>query len=62
MEQNQAILSVKDKQIIISHLDNGEKGTSLAPELGINKQQISDIWKNREKILKFTYSIKQAKG
>ena len=36
-----AILSIKDKQIIISRLDKGEKGTNLAQEFDIGKQQIS---------------------
>ena len=50
-------LSIKDKQIIISRLDKEEKGTNLAPEFGISKQQISDISKNKDKILKFTASL-----
>ena len=53
-----AVLSIKDKQIIISRLDKGEKGTNLAQEFGISKQQISDIQKNKDKILKFTDPIK----
>ena len=53
-----AVLSIKDKQIIISRLDKGEKGTNLAQEFGISKQQISDIQKNKDKILKMTDSIK----
>jgi len=40
------MLSIKDKQIIISHLDKGEKVTNLALEFGISKQHISDIRKN----------------
>jgi len=43
-------------------LDKGEKGTSLAQEFGISKQQISDIWKNKDKILKFTDSIETSEG
>ena len=46
------VLSIKEKQIIISHWDKKEKGTNLAQEFGISKQQISDIRKNRDKILK----------
>ena len=42
-KQKRSVLSIKDKQIIISSLDKGEKGTNLALEFGISKQQISDI-------------------
>ena len=60
-KQKRAVLSIKDKQIIISRLDKGEKGTNLAQEFGISKQQISDIRKNKDKILKFD-SIKTSEG
>ena len=40
-KRKRAVLSIKDKQIIISRLDKGEKGTNLAQEFGISKQQIS---------------------
>ena len=52
----------KGKQIIISCLDKGEKGTNLALEFGISKQQISDICKNKDKILKFTDNIETSEG
>ena len=55
-KRKRAVQSIKDKQIIISCLDKGEKGTNLAQEFGISKQQISDIRKNKDKILKFTDS------
>ena len=47
-KRKRAVLSIKDKQIIISRLDKEEKGTNLAQEFGIRKQQISDIRKNRD--------------
>ena len=53
-KRKRAVLSIKDKQIIISRLDEGEKGTNLAQQFGISKQQISDIRKNKDEILKFT--------
>ena len=56
-KRKQAVLSMKDKQIIISRLDKGEKRTNLAQEFGISKQQISDLRKNKDKILKFTDGI-----
>ena len=61
-KQKWAVLSMKNKQIITSHLDKGEKGTNLAQEFDISKQQISDIWKNKDKILKFTDSIETSEG
>ena len=58
VQQKQCVLSIKDKQMIISCLEKGEKGTNLALKFKISKQQISDIRINKEKILKFTGSIK----
>ena len=49
--RKRAAPSIKDKQIIIPHLDKGEKGTNLAQEFGISKQQISDILKNKDRIV-----------
>ena len=62
MKRKRAVLSIKDKQIIISCLDKGEKGTNSAQEFGISKQQISDIRKNKDKILKFSDSIETSEG
>ena len=61
-KRKRAVLSIKDNQIIISPLDKGEKGTNLAQEFGISKQQISDIRKNKDKVLKFSDSIETSKG
>ena len=61
-KRKRTVLSIKDKQIIISRLDKGEKGTNLAQEFDISKQQISDIRKNKDKILKFTDSIETSEG
>jgi len=61
-KRKRSVLSIKDKQIIISRLDKGEKGTNLALEFGISKQQISDIRKNKDKILKFTDNIETSEG
>ena len=41
-EQNRSVLSIKDKQIVISCLDKRPKVTNLAFEFGINKQQDSN--------------------
>ena len=61
-QQKQSVLSIKDKQTMISHLDKGEKGANLALKFKISKQQISDIHKNKEKTLKLTDSIKMSEG
>ena len=57
LQWKQSVISIKDKQTIISHLEKSEKGTNLALKFKISKQQISDIRKNKEKILKFTDSV-----
>ena len=61
-QQKQSVLSIKDKQTMISHLDKGEKGANLALKFKINKQQISDIRKNKQKTLKLTDSIEMSEG
>ena len=61
-QQKQSVLSIKDKQTMISHLDKGEKGANLALKFKISKQQISDIRKNKEKTLKLTDSIRMSEG
>ena len=61
-KRKRAVQSIKDKQIVISRLDKGEKGTNLALKFGISEQQISDIRKNKDKILKFTDSIETSEG
>ena len=44
-------------------LEKGEKGTNLALEFKISKQQISDfLCKNQEKILKFTDKFKMSEA
>ena len=48
-KRKRSVLSIKDKQIIISRFDTGEKGTNLALEFGISKQQISDVRTNKDK-------------
>ena len=62
MKRQQSNLLIKDKQMIISCLEKREKGTNLTLELKISKQLISDIRKNKEKVLKFTDSIETREG
>ena len=51
------VLSIKDKQSISLRLEKGEKGTNLSAEYGVSKQQISDIRKNKERIMKFADNL-----
>ena len=60
MQWKQSVISIKDKQTIISHLEKSEKGTNLALKFKISKQQILDI--RKEKILKFTDSVETSVG
>ena len=62
MQWKQSVISIKDKQTIISHLEKSEKGTNLALKFKISKQRISDKHKNKEKILKFTDSVETSGG
>ena len=62
MQWKQSVISIKDKQPIILHLEKSEKETNLALKFKISKQQISDIRKNKEKILKFTDSVEKSVG
>ena len=43
-------------------MEKGEKGTSLSSEYGISKQQISDISKNKDKIMKFADNLESDHG
>ena len=56
-KRKRSILSIQDKQSIILRLEKGEKGTSLSNEYGVSKQQISDIRKNKVKIMKFADNL-----
>ena len=42
-------------------LEKGEKGTNLSAEYGVRKQ-ISDIRKNKEKIMKFADFLETSEG
>ena len=53
MKQKQSVFSIKDKQMIIWRLEEGEEGTV---------QEISDIHENKEKIPKFTSCVEMSEG
>ena len=52
-KRKRSVLSIKDEQSINLRLERGEKGTNLPAEYGVSSQQISDIHKNTDKIMKF---------
>ena len=49
LKRKRSVLSIKDKQAIILRLEKEEKGTNLSAEYGVDKRQISDIRKSKEK-------------
>ena len=61
-KRKRSILSIQDKQSIILRLEKGEKGTILSSEYGVSKQQISDIRKNKDKIMKFADNLESDRG
>ena len=61
LKRKRSVLSIEDKQSIILRLKKGEKGTNLSAECGVSKQ-ISDIRKNKEKIMKFAEHLETSKG
>lgn len=61
-KRKRSVLSIEDKQSIILRLEKGEKGTNLSAEYGVSKQQISDICKNKEKIIKFAGNSETSEG
>ena len=52
-KRKRSVLSIKDEQSINLRLERGEKGTNLSAEYGVSSQQISDIHRNTDKIMKF---------
>ena len=62
LRRKRSVLLIEDKQSIILRLEKGEKGTNLSPEYGVSKQQISDIRKNKEKIMKFADNLETSEG
>ena len=62
LKRKRSVLSIEDKQSIILRLEKGEKGTNLSAEYGVSKQQISDIHKNKEKIMKFADNLETSEG
>ena len=58
LKRNGSVLSMKNKQSTILRLEKGEKGTNLSAEYGVSKQQISNIGRNKENIMKYADNLK----
>lgn len=56
-KRKQSVLFIQDKLSIILQLEKGEKLMTISSEYGISKQQISDICKNKDKIMKFANNL-----
>ncbi len=52
-KRKRVVVSLYQKQQVLHRLENGEKPAEIANLLGISRQQISDIKKNKERIMRF---------
>ncbi|OQR81031.1 hypothetical protein ACHHYP_16832 [Achlya hypogyna] len=52
-KRKRVVVSLYQKQQVLHRLENGEKPVDIAALLGISRQQISDIKKNKERIMRF---------
>ncbi|TYZ61989.1 hypothetical protein PybrP1_010897 [[Pythium] brassicae (nom. inval.)] len=59
-KRKRVVLSIHDKQTVLARLDAGEQPATLARMFGISRQQVSDIKKNRERILAFCVDARHA--
>lgn len=59
-KRKRIVLSIHDKQTVLARLDAGEQPAPLARAFGISRQQVSDIKKNRERILAFCMDARHA--
>lgn len=57
-KRKRVVLSIHDKQQVLQRLDAGEQPVVIARHFGISRQQVSDIKKNKERILSFCVDAK----
>ncbi|KAJ0411645.1 hypothetical protein ATCC90586_004114 [Pythium insidiosum] len=57
-KRKRVVLSIHDKQQVLQRLDLGEAPVAIARDFNISRQQVSDIKKNRERILAFCVDAK----
>ncbi|KAL4115472.1 hypothetical protein PRIC2_013633 [Phytophthora ramorum] len=58
LKRKRVVLSIHDKQQVLLRLQGGEQPIAIAREFGISRQQVSDIKKNRERIVAFCTDAK----
>ncbi|CAI5730176.1 unnamed protein product [Hyaloperonospora brassicae] len=57
-KRKRVVLSLHDKQQVLQRLEHGEQPLALAQAFGISRQQVSDIKKNRDRILSYCSEAK----
>uniref|UniRef100_K3WLB7 HTH CENPB-type domain-containing protein n=1 Tax=Globisporangium ultimum (strain ATCC 200006 / CBS 805.95 / DAOM BR144) TaxID=431595 RepID=K3WLB7_GLOUD len=57
-KRKRVVLSIHEKQQVLHRLDAGEQPVVIARHFGISRQQVSDIKKNKERILSFCVDAK----
>lgn len=62
VKRKRVVLSINKKLEIIDKLDGGARGSNLAREYGVGVSTISDIGKNKEKLLQFSHTLESNDG
>ncbi|EGZ21393.1 hypothetical protein PHYSODRAFT_491233 [Phytophthora sojae] len=57
-KRKRVVLSIHDKQQVLQRLEAGEQPMAIARDFGISRQQVSDIKKNKERIVAFCLDAK----
>lgn len=57
-KRKRVVLSIHDKQQVLQRLESGEQPIAIARTFGISRQQVSDIKKNKERIVAFCIDAK----
>ncbi|KAG6973714.1 hypothetical protein JG688_00003412 [Phytophthora aleatoria] len=57
-KRKRVVLSIHDKQQVLQRLESGEQPIAIARAFGISRQQVSDIKKNKERIVAFCIDAK----
>ncbi|KAE8895189.1 hypothetical protein PF005_g924 [Phytophthora fragariae] len=57
-KRKRVVLSIHDKQQVLQRLEGGEQPMAIARTFGISRQQVSDIKKNKERIVAFCLDAK----
>ncbi|TMW57158.1 hypothetical protein Poli38472_003083 [Pythium oligandrum] len=57
-KRKRVVLSIHEKQQVLQRLDLGDQPVTIARDFGISRQQVSDIKKNKDRILAFCVDAK----